>query len=109
MKKSFNSSLLNGDEGNRQLIGIQILILMAWDRNIETYDMDYRLLSNQNLNYSRHTKVNDFLFTFFGEKVLNRISKSKINLFQNAFIYFTHFMEVDASALNRDQLVNALR
>ena len=107
LRKSLNSSVLVGDKQNA---GVQMVLLMAWDRTIERHDIEYRLLSNQHLNYCRHARVNDFLVSLLGEKSLAKVARGKTGLFKEAFMYFTHFAQVQIGEfIRREHLVEALR
>lgn len=94
---------------DRQSIAIQTIFLMTWDRNIETHDSEYRMLSNLHLNYSRYVKVSDFLSSLLGEKVYLKVAASKSRLFKEAYMYFTHFAEADFSKLTKEKLIEAMR
>ena len=107
LNRSFNSHLLLGID--KKQAALQVLFLLAWDRTIDKHDIEYRLLSNQHLNYSRHVKVNDFMHVLFGEKNMIRIGKSRINQFKEAYMYFTHFAKVDMKDLNREKIIDSLR
>lgn len=107
LNRSINSHLLVNI--NKKQAVLQILLLMAWDRTIDKHDIEYRLLSNQHLNYSRHIKVNDFLNVLLGENNMVRIGKSRTNQFKDAYMYFTHFAKVDMKDLNREKIIDALR
>lgn len=109
MDKAFNSSMLIGNVTNRKSIAIQTMFLMAWDRNIDNHDIEYRVLSNQHLNYSRYAKVSDFLSTLFGDKMYLKLATSKSRLFKEAYMYFTHFAEADLTKLTKEKLIEAMR
>jgi hypothetical protein len=109
MTKAFNSSMLIGDVTNRCHVAVQTLLLMAWDRNIDCHDIEYRVLSNQHLSYARHARVNDFLGTLLGERAFLGVCQGKGRLFKEAWLYFTHFAEADLGQLTKEKLVEAMR